>query len=81
MTGMTFREGAIVTFLTLNKIQNNKASEGAGIKLLPDAQLTVVGILWIHDNIAIIKVQVEESIKLLAYKYHLILYTLTSIAQ
>ena len=41
MTGITLREGAIVTFLTMNKIQNNKASEGAGIKLLPDAQLTV----------------------------------------
>ena len=52
MTGITLREGAIVTFLTMNKIQNNKASEGAGIKLLPDAQVTVVGILWIYDNIA-----------------------------
>ena len=52
MTGITTMEGGIVEFRALNKIQNNRASEGAGIKLLPNSQVSIDGILWIYDNIA-----------------------------
>ena len=39
-------------FEGLNIIQNNSASQGAGIKLLSTSQMRVIGILRIYDNIA-----------------------------
>ena len=45
MTGITIMEGGLVGFEALNKIQNNRASEGAGIKLLPTTQVYIIGIL------------------------------------
>ena len=52
MTGITVLDGGVVEFQALNKIQNNRAREGAGIRLLPNAQVVINGILWICDNIA-----------------------------
>ena len=52
MTGITILERGAVLFEEWNKIQNNRASEGAGIKLLPNAQINIDGILWVNDNIA-----------------------------
>ena len=53
VTGLTAMSHGTVLFRGLNTIQNNSASEGAGIKLLSNSlQLRVIGILHIYDNIA-----------------------------
>ena len=41
MTSITVLDGGTVEFQATNKIQNNRAREGAGIKLLPNAQLYI----------------------------------------
>ena len=53
MTGITIMESGFVEFNGWNKIQNNRANEGAGIKLLPKSRVTIGdGVLWICDNLA-----------------------------
>ena len=52
MTGLTVMNQGGALFEGLNIIQNNSASEGAGIKMLSTSRIQVTGILRIYDNIA-----------------------------
>ena len=52
MTGLTVTNHGFVLFVGHNVIQNNSASEGAGIKLFLTSRVRVIGILRIYDNTA-----------------------------
>ena len=52
MTGLTVTNHGFVQFEGLNIIQNNSASESAGIKVLLNSRIRVLDILCVYDNIA-----------------------------
>ena len=52
MTGVTVMNEGFVRFYADNKIENNRASEGAGIKLQLNSLMDVVGTLLVYNNIA-----------------------------